>query len=89
MLTSAEEQAMLLNIEETALNQQFHALQRAKAYKPADAYAAEMTALRVRMARSRAPDVSVDQIRQELVREGIVSPGGGPPRIGDTYCKWS
>jgi len=88
-MSKTDEKAMLTKIEETALHQQLHALQRAKAYKPADAYAVEMTALRLRMSQSRGADVSVAQFRQELVREGIVAPSGGDPKIGDTYCGWS
>ena len=83
-----DERKLLGDIEWTALNQQLQCLKRAKLYKPRQAYAAEMDALTVRMSCMRAHGLdTVDIIRQALVREGIVAPGDGRPRIGDTYLE--
>ncbi len=81
-----DDRKLLEDIERTALNQQLHYLKRAKLYKPQHAYAAEMDALTVRMSRMRTHEPeSVERIREALVREGIVAPGSGRPKLGDTY----
>jgi hypothetical protein len=80
---------LLASIEVAALNQQLQCLERVKKYKSEMAYTMEMRDLKARISNLRAygPGDS-DSIRKKLVREGIVAPGGGCPKLGDTYKPW-